>query len=620
MTNEINPFKIQPPEHLAAKDVISLFVNVYTNYNQIKVVGHTFILGPRGIGKSMMLRYLQPDCQCEEKNCGIDNIDFLGFYISLRNANFTKITELKRLEKNADIIINEHIMSVYLIHIVFQTLSKKELYQGDISLWDVEARQCYKKICDNYILKEPINNIEDLHIYEVFEKLADQMEVFSRETSNYVKRLAFESESIPYMGPLFDYMEFVVPIIRLIKNINCFSGKDVFFLIDDAQNLTQLQTYILNYWVSTRTSGDISLKISTQYNYKSYYTITGASIDAQHDYTEIDMMNIYTSKAKKIFLERIKEIVKKRLNYAKIYVSPEVFFPEDKEQEVKIKKIEDDYKKRFDDNKGRGNQRSDDAKRYARPDYIKGLTNSYTYSYAGFNQLVHLSSGITRAFLEMAYKMYADVEENRITKSVIKFIPAEIQNKIVQAEAKRFLFNELPKYSQNNENIWFNGKTCCQDDINKLSNLINNLGSLFKEILLSDNAERRVFSFFISEEPSKEVENILRLGVQLGYFHCSTIGRKNGMIGGRTNLYILNRCLAPIWTLDPTSFGSYLSIKNSALLDALNNPNSNTIIKRYGISKNEQVEGQLLLFPIEKSEAQITIVKEDDNVQEITNK
>ena len=59
----INPFEIKTPEQNSAQDVVDLFVNVFADFKQVLEKGHTFLNGPRGSGKSMMFRYIQPDCQ-----------------------------------------------------------------------------------------------------------------------------------------------------------------------------------------------------------------------------------------------------------------------------------------------------------------------------------------------------------------------------------------------------------------------------------------------------------------------------------------------------------------------------------------------------------------------------
>lgn len=604
-----NPFQIKTPEALTAEETVSLFVDEYTEFPKIKAEGHTFIIGPRGTGKSMIFRYLQPDCQCQHKS--LEEIDYLGLYIPLRNAGFTKITEMKRLYNVAAEYLNEHIMVAFFMHKCFAELSNQDLYAETEAL-DAEGMRYFRECflprlseCD----RRDVQIEEGAKIYSVFYKMSQIMETIYLEAIDYAKKFSFTCEPIPYEGSLYEYLSFIVPLIEGLKKISCFSGKCVYFLIDDAHMLDTLQTRILNNWISTRTSGTVSLKISSQYNYKNYYTTNGEMIETPHDFSEVDMTMVYTGKAKRKYLNRVSEIIKKRLTNHGIDVSPEEFFEQNSEQEKRIQEIAEQYKKKYDEGKGKGNRREDDALRYARPDYIKSLSgNSSTYSYAGFGQLVHLSSGIIRFFLELAYKMYAEEESVSNGQPIMK-ISHSTQNKVARKDADDFLFNDLPKYGRAKEEKLEGAEDDFDDgsmeripeelypmeDIKNLSNLIEGLGGLFHQILLSDKSERRVFSVAISDQPSDKVEKIFRLGMRLGYFHKSTIGRKDGGSGGRTALYILNRRLAPIWTLDVTSFAGYLFVPNGILEEAMQNPAS--LLRRMNKKRNtDAVEGQLSMF------------------------
>lgn len=619
-----NPFQIKTPEALTAEETVSLFVDEYTELPKIKAEGHTFIIGPRGTGKSMIFRYLQPDCQCQNKSLG--EIDYLGLYIPLRNAGFTKITEMKRLYNVAAEYLNEHIMVTFFMQKCFAELSNQGLYTEAAESLDAEGMKYFRECflprlsgCD----KKGIQIEKGEKIYSVFYKMSQIMEKVYLEAINYAKKFSFTREPIPYEGSLYEYLSFIIPLIEGIKKISCFSGKCIYFLIDDAHMLDTLQTRILNNWISTRTSGTVSLKISSQYNYKNYYTTNGEMIETPHDFSEVDMTMVYTGKAKKKYLNRVSEIIKKRLMNHGIDVSPEVFFEQNSEQEEKIREIEEQYKKKYDEGKGRGNRREDDAIRYARPDYIKSLSgNSSTYSYAGFGQLVHLSSGIIRFFLESAYKMYAEEESISNGKQILK-ISHSIQNKVVRKDADDFLFNDLPKYGRTKqEKLEQSDYDFCDEfgeeipeelypleDIRNLSNLIEGLGGLFHQILLSDRSERRVFSVAISDQPSDKVKKIFRLGMRLGYFHKSTIGKKDSGSGGRTALYILNRRLAPIWTLDVTSFAGYLFVQNNILEEAMKNPAS--LLRRINKKRDADVlDGQLSMF--EGNDAEIFYVREGE--------
>lgn len=604
--NSNNPFQIKTPESLAPEEAVNLFVDVFTDYQKIKAQGHTFIMGPRGIGKSMIFRYLEPDCQCiksEYDKVKINELEFLGLYIPLRNAGFTKITELTRLERNAAHIINEHIMVTFFLQKVFTSLSNADLYDENLE-WDSSARQYYNEEFLPRIPGDGNQIADNARIHEVFSKMAKIMERFYLQAIDYAKRLSFTKDVYPYNGPLYEYLDFALPLMSHLSVIKCFPQHTIYFLIDDAHCLTTIQTQILNFWVSTRTSGIVSLKISSQYNYKHFYTITGATIDTPHDYSEIDMTFVYTGKAKPKYKERITKIIEKRLLNTNIHKNADEFFPPDDAQEKKIKEIEAMYLKKYDEGEGHGNKRGDDALRYARPDFIKSLSgtskSSGTYSYSGFDQLVHLSSGIVRYFLEPAYKMYAEAVSQADGHIVDSILPS-IQSQTIREEANNFLFHDLPRYAvpEDIEGIqgFVGDEAYPKEDINKLSNLIQALGGLFRQILLSDRSERRVFSIAISDSPSKEVERILGLGIQLGYLHSSTIGRKDGKSGGRTKLYILNRRLSPIWNLDPTAFAGYLFVQNHLLEEAMVEPFS--LLRRLGKSSPQESEYQLSLFNVD---------------------
>lgn len=566
-----NPFKITTPEDLTAEETAKLFVNVFTDFHQITTPGNVLIKGPRGVGKSMMLRYLEPDCQCLENKVPLSDLSFIAIYVPLKNTNFS-LAELKKFDnKHASVVLNEHIMIVHCLSKVFENLKEtdilddthtnklKEFYQNEfLDYFDVKNAEC----------------LDNLNSKDMFDLMHKHIESLYRKVMRYIKKDAFSNRIEPYSGELFDYNNYLVPILQRLSEAITNNLATFYLLLDDAHFLSAIQTQILNTWISSRTSRKVSLKVSTQYNYKLYYTTNGATIDTPHDYLEVDIATIYTEgnkSNKSTYYKRIEDIVKKRLELFDIDSSVQDFFPSDKEQDDAINKIYNSYIERYERGEGRGTNRSDDARRYSRPDFIKSLAgtskSSYTYSYAGFDQLVNISSGVVRYFLQYAHSMYATQQANMKAGKKISFIPPSIQNQIVVDEAHKALFNELKAYQKEGHEIAY---PC--DDIEKLFNLLNGLGGFFRKILLSDRSERRVFSVAISDKPSEEVLRILDIGLQLGYLHRSTIGRKNSGSIGRTYLYVLNRRLAPNWILDPNGFAGYLFLKNSRLEDMINDP------------------------------------------------
>lgn len=51
-----NPFTFTSPEELDATQAEQLFVETFTDFPQVKLPGHSMIVGARGSGKSMMFR------------------------------------------------------------------------------------------------------------------------------------------------------------------------------------------------------------------------------------------------------------------------------------------------------------------------------------------------------------------------------------------------------------------------------------------------------------------------------------------------------------------------------------------------------------------------------------
>jgi len=604
-----SPFQITSPEDLTAEETAELFVDTFTDYPQINAIGHTLIMGSRGVGKSMMFRYLQSDCQCIVRGCKFSELPYLGIYLPVKREGYNK-SEFRRLEdRHASEIFNEHLMISNMSARIFLSLLNNRFAIDSIAL-DGLLRFCKEtlvRLLYPYSLGFDLPSDEadgkSSSCAEVMRTIMQAMECAYKEAAHYAKRLAFTTELPTYEGPLFDFQGFLVPLLSDLVRAEGFPDCAVYLLIDDAHSLSETQTRILNTWIATRVSKKISLKVSSEYSYKCYYTVTGATIDIPHDYTWVDLASIYTGKSsteKGRYRKRIKSIVERRLQLESIDVSAEDYFPFDVKQEDAILKIAEEYKKRFDAGEGRGYRKADDAYRYARADYIKSLSgvskSSSKYSYSGFGQLVHLSSGTVRHFLEPAHVMYAKEKSNKIddeNADAILEISPSVQSDVSRDMANSFLYNDLEKLEYEGHD-----DASPKSDIKRLSNLIQGLGGLFRQILLSDGrSERRVFSFAVSDEMSDDVKRIVDIGVNLGFFHRSTIGRKDSRSSGRTRLYILSRRLAPIWNLDPTGFAGYLFVQNSLLVEAMYKPISmlRRIDRGENFTSDEDVH-QLSLF------------------------
>ena len=562
-----NPFEVNTPEGISAIDAHELFVDVFSDFHQVPKIGHTFLNGPRGSGKSMMFRFMMPDCQKIKNKCDLNGLDYFSLYAPIKLTELNN-QDFEKLKTNSAVFINEHLLTTFIAIKCFNSLLEFDSeFDDNLTIFD----SFYK---DTFLWHMDIAGFDIVPFNKTYGSAKEYLEAIIRILNEvYLKCLMYCKRSLDidasYNGPLCSYLDFLHPILLELKKTPFFpQNKPFFILIDDAGYLTKTQTQILNTWVSYRISYDVSLKISTQLDYKSYKTTTNKTIDSPHDYSQVNITEIYTT-PKNNFYRRIDDIVRKRLiKYLGKEVESKTFFPPDKKQEEEIDRIREVLKQQH-YNPDKHYAAGDASRRYASSEYMKFLKSKRsgsTLSYAGFDNLVDISSGIIRHFLEPASIMFSENSSNNVNNSD-NFIPDSIQDSIIKEYSKKFLEDEFSKVREAHGTKEANERLSKAD---KLYNLINSLGEVFHSIFVSNKAERVVFSVALNDTPDDELKEILDLAEHYGYLHKGTIGNKLGT--GRARLYILSRTLAPFFKLDPTGFKGYQFMDSSSLKICLENP------------------------------------------------
>ena len=554
-------------------------------------------------GKVMIFRYLEPDCQLLQKDLSLENLPFFGILVSIKNTA-PNLTEFHRLaHQHAEMILNEHVLTIFVATKVFDSIASILEKSPLKSSCDKSAREFFH---DSFIRRlrecgwrEGQDLPSDANVVSVFSYCKKVCASLYQHVNNYAKRLSFPgNDTVHYESALCDYLGFLYPLLVDLRQLPFILDCPFYLLIDDADNLSLSQTMVLNSWVATRTQKNVSIKISTQLRYKTYATVSGPPIQTPHDYQEINVADVYTT-PRSTYAKNVEAIIQRRFKRVNIDSTPKDFFPHNEKQEKAIKKIGEKIRANYAQS-GRGYRDSDDVTRYARPDYIKKLGGSSkqtsSYSYAGFEQLVHISSGLVRFFLEPAAQMYAE-ELTLVENEPVRSIRPNIQDQVIRRAAEDLMFAEFDKLRGDSKGKREPSATFTmggdQRKTEQLQNLIRALGGTFYQKLVSNDSERRVFSVAIPGVPDPEVLEVFELGVQYGYFHRSSIGNKDGT--GRTRLYVLTRRLAPHFKLDPSSFAGYLWISNGLLREGIENPDK--LLRKVKRSKAADIDtGQLPLF------------------------
>lgn len=560
-----NPFSFKTPENLTAKDIASLFIDVFSDFPRLLSNEHTFLHGARGTGKSMMLRYLEPSVQIAAKKVRTaSELEFYAVHMPIKTPNYF-LSELERLEGAPYWLLAEHFIVLNAVLNIIKSIENLiALQETQLSSFFYEI----KDLADNAgcTIEQKTENPLALDYLRTLNR------AFSKErglAQSYIGQLSFTKELIPYNGSLFNYEGFFLPFIKAVKNLDITPNGPIFLMLDDADNLPVRMQKIVNGWVSYRTTNDICLKVSTQQKYRTWRTPQGILIERSHDFSEIDISAVYTSQHFSHYYDRVEKIVRRRLEIAGYKnTDPLVFFPTNPAQDQALDLIKNRISNEWKSGKKVSSRMADDIRRYTVSEYLKDLAKikkTNMYSYAGFRSMVDISSGLIRFFLEPASRMYAEILATSPSKHV-EYIPPEIQDRIIYKSSEEYILEEFDKLKQDEFTISVNNT----NKVERLKRLVNAIGECFQKKLVSDDTERQLISFMISRPPSESIQEVLDLAVEWGYFNVKSIARKEGV--GRNTLYILNRRLAPYFKLDPSGYAAHLSITPEHLLLAVEDP------------------------------------------------
>lgn len=559
-----NPFVVESPEKLNPNQIAELFVSEFTDLESIRQRKHTFLWGSRGSGKSMLFRFLEPECQyivnngCDEYFCTPK--PFLGIYFPIKEGMLNK-EEFRFIDKFHSIVISEHLMNVLIaertINCIKEQIPIKYINSDKCRIFVNKVVSFFDRISINNSLSEIME--EKKYEMGTLESLQELFFAESRKVIEFLRRCAFKGNNAEYSGATSGYHDFLLPFMKEVQILLGNPELSVYLLIDDAGRVLPEQQKIINSWIANRDQNVICIKASAvREDYRTFKTKDEWLIDEVHDFTEIDIESIYTNDQTN-YKKKVALIAERRLKISDLPTkSIDEFLPSDIEQDKRLEEIKIIMGDEWERNPvGR---KEDYIYRYSIARLFQELgQKKQRRNYAGYNNLVNISSGVVRDFLEPCYLMFDRyVSKGNQDISKIQNIPQFIQNQVI------FEYSEgmIIKFDQIINEL---GET--EYDVGRmLRTLVESLGKLFYEKLHDPNArEARLFSFTIKNESELtiDIRKALELGLKYRYFQKRTYSSKEG--GGREPWYILNRRLCPVYKLDPSGFEGRISLTSQVL-------------------------------------------------------
>lgn len=595
-----NPFFYDETEFHNISEIYSLFVENNEALNSLYQPRHNFLCGDRGTGKSMLLRYMEPYCQFQLhggwKNFITKDDSFLAFYFVLPKG-VIKIEEFKK-DIPAKEQIYEHYFNMMLLERILITIQEQ--------LYDLPyVEDIYVTLVDRIMdfldpLEDSIVNLDSLYDrkkapYEWLEHFIAQEKKRCSDFINY-----YLLRPTPYKGCLSDYHSFILPLSRLIKALFDYNNP-IYFLIDDAStsNVLDFQMKIFNTWMSNRDHQDLSIKIAAvPTKYSTYLTADGGVIDNKNDFQYVHLDN-YGSKSESKMGDEIIKILNKRLAPYDLDVSK--IFLDDVEQLAQIEKakqklsmtIKAEASKGIDIGERKISNR--DINRYTMRQFYKdkselikenkGNTTTIGRIYAGINDIIAFSSYNIRDCLKICSQIFES--SNDIDNISSLKISPKLQDKKIREISKSEIIG-ITLFKQEYE----------LQSLNKLKNLIDGLGNLYRRNLLSFNySEYGVTSFQVDiSKLTAEYKEIIRIGVDCRYLLRRFYSERNGDIVNVA--YALNKMFFPYFKLELNPFAGRIKLRPDLLCIAFEDPHS--FARQAYTQVNEDVQNYQLNFDLDK--------------------
>jgi hypothetical protein len=562
-----NPFLVYSPEEIDATEFKETFVKEHTWINALETPKDHLIYGSRGSGKSMLLYYLEFEhqlCYFEnnlqrllERN---DN-KYIGILVDVKPLELDTYRYELLLKNNLNQkefiqdLCSTDLTAAVLCRII-KTLTENPEMAKFINSLPIEH---VKGFCTSTIMELDTHNIHSLRFKagsgtDLLNRIA---EILARERDlirNYANE-RFQAREAHFGGNYISF-EVFLNFIKRLKLLIARNDISFYILIDNGDFTKNTMQLCIDKLISQREHKDICFKVAIK---KGSFWNRG---EAQwpHDYSQIDIDELYSTQHT-VYYDRVREIADKRLSKENVNISIEQFLPEslaEKELLEEIKKeLEEKYTQEYHERSDKG---FDEEPRQTKSDFVSNRVNKYAQaelfrrvkkagkSYAGFNNIVHLSSGIIRQFLDICTLMYS--EEVKRRGDNVNQISLQSQNSVIKIYADSFIDELEKKY----KGLEYEGNQQEAKYYKGLYFLVEALGACYKERLLNPELkEPRVFTFTLKDRiDDPDIERILQIGVNENYFQSYWYSSKIGV--GKYRGYAFNRRLCPRYSIDHTSF------------------------------------------------------------------
>jgi len=552
-----NPFEYEAASNLSPDDVLAFYTEDFNYSRFVRSKRNIILVGERGTGKSMALRFNSlavSQRKAIREKVGLD-LGVVCVYVPCQTPLLRRPDAQLLTEFLAD-VISEHYLVLSIMHAVV-----KDLREVAGLLDGVDSSLLQKELEIVWEAKLPSGNT-----------VLDSLDLFFQQQAAKSQKAMNARQPDAYYEDAWSFSSGIIPLLNVLRKIPRLANSHFVFMIDDAHWLNEQQMRAICSWLSYRDNSIFSFKVAmAKADQPALVTRNGGGILDGHDYIQVDMEQPYQNKDSD-FAQFARSIVARRLDKIGLKIAPEDFFPEHPAvaKEVEGYKVTLRQHAESEHPDWKQKQITDYVYRHARANYFKNRQPKANLPiYAGFDTLVHVSTGVIRNLLEPCYWMYdkvvSELNAAGAKTSKVENIPPAIQSQVLIERSRR-------KWEWMRDQLGKGYEECTEEEGRRIYKLFDNLAILFKKRLSEHASEPRAITFTISEVDSAEYQHLKKLlqiarKAQLLYSYTSSAKDS----GKREEYFVPNRILCPERGLDPHGQHARVSIKASHLWDAAQN-------------------------------------------------
>lgn len=249
----------------------------------------TYIVGKRGSGKTMLLKYLDYHTSFSKRRSeiGADEISHIGIYWRV-DTQFANSLNLRGIPEDEWIQIFDSYFSLVIAVEIIRSLK-------------AIAISAYQNFTLEDYIKFKFTSITEFHsdYPDSLDDLEAYLEAKRRSFSNWISNIATTQRPMLPPGKAF-----VETIISNIKETEGLAEVSFFVYLDEVENLVRYQKTLLNTYLKHSQRPFIVCFASKELS-RDTSTVGSESVNATHDYTEINLDKELNEDERKLFFSEV---------------------------------------------------------------------------------------------------------------------------------------------------------------------------------------------------------------------------------------------------------------------------------------------------------------------------